>query len=378
MRKLLTVGMVLFFAVFCAVAWSLYSRRQVRREKPPVQGKPYLSYGAVFSEGDLPIEQWRVEQEARLADELPRAPKNVLVLSSGGARGAFGAGVLAGWSESGERPDFDVVTGVSVGSLLSVYAFLGTDYDALCSELFSQHATLTKFSVWADGSLFDDQLFRDAVEKFYDESVMQAVARRHKGGARLYVGTTNLDAQEFVIWDLGAIASSGRPDALKRFQDVLIASCTMPMLFPPAFFDIEAQGQTYDQMHVDGGVRRPLFLPQFVLSRAQKAADIYIIVNHSLESSATEQVLDDEVATIGVASFKAVLQDKLKLSLAQVKDDCLARGLKLKVVQMRPEWDQFSMRPEDAVLEPSKLFDEARRMIVDQPWSARPVSKETD
>ena len=185
---------------------------------------------------------------------------NYLSISGGGSDGAFGAGLINGWTESGERPHFKVVTGVSTGALIAPFAFLGPDYDdelkesyttvdashifealGLLPMLFSESATSTK-------------PLQDLIATGVDEKVMDAIAMEYKKGRRLYVASTNLDAEQPIIWDMGAIASSGRPDRLALFRKVMLASASIPSLFPPVMIDVTSNGEQYQEMHVDGGV----------------------------------------------------------------------------------------------------------------------------
>jgi predicted patatin/cPLA2 family phospholipase len=188
------------------------------------------------------------------------APTDVLAISGGGANGAFAAGLLRGWSEAGNRPIFRLVTGVSVGAIIAPFAFLGPEYDAKLRELAT---TVSDEKVYRRkellGSLTSDSVTDTAplarlLRQYYNREVMEAVAAEHAKGRRLYIGTTNLDSGRPVIWDLGAIAASGSPEALKLFQRVIFASASIPVVFRPAYIEVEANGEHYDEMHVDGGV----------------------------------------------------------------------------------------------------------------------------
>jgi hypothetical protein len=201
---------------------------------------------------------------------------NFLALSGGGSDGAFGAGVLAGWTASGTRPEFDVVTGVSTGALTAPFAFLGPKYDEALRQVFTQ--TDTKDIAIARplrGLIGGDSLASNAplakVVAFYvNDEFLAEVAAEHRKGRRLLIGTTNLDAERPVIWDMGKIATSGSPDALQLFRTVLLASAAIPAVFPPGFIKVSANGNIYDEMHVDGGATREVFLvpTQFMASRA--------------------------------------------------------------------------------------------------------------
>jgi Patatin-like phospholipase len=191
---------------------------------------------------------------------------NFLALSGGGSDGAFGAGVLAGWTASGKRPEFDLVTGVSTGALTAPFAFLGPKYDTALKKVFTQSNTKDiAIAQPIRGLLGGDSLASNAplaktVAFYVNDAFLQEVGEEHRKGRRLLIGTTNLDAERPVIWDMGQIAISGRPEALDLFRKVLIASAAIPAVFPPGFVNVAANGAVYDEMHVDGGATREVFL----------------------------------------------------------------------------------------------------------------------
>jgi predicted patatin/cPLA2 family phospholipase len=204
------------------------------------------------------VESIRQEIAAFGMDNLKK-PVEFLVLSGGGENGAFGAGVLNGWTAAGNRPNFKLVTGISTGSLIAPFAFLGPEYDSQLktvyttitdNDIFKKKSTLTAF--WRQ-SLYDTEPLADLIAKNIDEKILAAVAREHEKGRRLLVGTTQLDAQRLVIWDMGAIATSQDPGALDLFRKILLASASMPAIFPPVYITVTAGGTQYDEMHVDGG-----------------------------------------------------------------------------------------------------------------------------
>lgn len=194
------------------------------------------------------------------------APTDVLAISGGGAHGAFAAGLLLGWSEVGNRPTFRLVTGVSVGAIIAPFAFLGSEYDErlreLATNISDEKVYRRKDLLWSltSDSVTDTAPLVRLLRQYYDEDLMKAVAAEHAKGRRLYVGTTNLDSGRPVIWDLGAIAASGLPDALNVFRQVIFASAALPVLFRPAYIQVEADGKRYDEMHVDGGVTTQVIL----------------------------------------------------------------------------------------------------------------------
>lgn len=207
----------------------------------------------------------------------------ILAISAGGADGAFGAGIISGWTASGSRPEFDVVTGVSTGALLSVFAFLGPKYDDLARQLYTNQTNDTIFKSRGLNGLLSDSLYdntplKEQIEKFVTPSLLAEVAAEHDKGRRLYVATTNLDAGQLVIWDMGMIAKGGRTDPVQHFQKVLRASAAVPGFFQPVYIKPQ-RGVQYRQAHVDGGVKEPILYANFMGSSNAQRKDLYVIVN---------------------------------------------------------------------------------------------------
>jgi hypothetical protein len=192
-----------------------------------------------------------------------------LALSGGGANGAFGAGFLNGWTATGQRPTFKIVTGVSTGALMAPFAFLGPDHDDALRQFYTTTSTRDIFTLgsllWqllAGESLADTRPLQSLIAQHVDAELLRRVAEAHQRGRRLYIGTSDLDVPRFVIWNMGLIASSGHPEALDLFRKVMLASASIPVAFPPVFFNVELTpgGPRYDEMHVDGGVGARVFL----------------------------------------------------------------------------------------------------------------------
>lgn len=191
---------------------------------------------------------------------------NILALSGGGADGAFGAGLLNGWSEAGTRPRFEIVTGVSAGAIIAPFAFLGARDDDHLEEFFTQYSTddLLRRQVIAGflggTALADSKPLANLITKYVDRPMLDDIAREYRQGRLLLIGTTNLDAQRPVIWNMGAIAASGTPEALTLFRQVILASASIPGVFPPVHIKVKAGGRIYEEMHVDGGPTRQVFV----------------------------------------------------------------------------------------------------------------------
>lgn len=216
-------------------------------------------------------------------------PYSILILSGGGPDGAFGAGFLNGWTRTGTRPTFKVVTGISAGALLAPFAFVGSNYDPLLKDLWTSFGKINIFRArLSRESLGDSRPLAELIAQYVDDDLIEAVARAHARGRRLYVGTTNLDAQRLAIWNMGAIARSGHPDSPELFRKVMLASASIPIAMPPVMLEVEADGVRYDEMHVDGGAVSQLFFTDAtidLLKARQKlgikagGGHVYIIFN---------------------------------------------------------------------------------------------------
>jgi len=198
-----------------------------------------------------------------LVDGIKTYP--VLIIGGGVSNSAYGIGLLKGWLKEGSRPVFKIVTGYSSGSILALATFSGEDYEERLADLFTSISTKDVmkpkniFSVIFGNSVNSSILFAKKIDDIVDENLMAKVAQEHRKGRRLYVGTSDLDAQEFVIWDMGALACKGGPDSLKMFRKIILASCSFTVMVPPVYFQVEAGGRRYDEMHADGGVIGGIF-----------------------------------------------------------------------------------------------------------------------
>ena len=198
---------------------------------------------------------------------------SVLAISGGAANGAYGVGLLSGWSQSGTRPVFKVVTGISIGAIIAPFAFLGSKYDNKLKEICTRYSTkdILQIRIPFTDSFASARPLGHIIERYFDTKLLKEIALEYNKGRRLYVGTTNLDAQRLVIWDMGKIASIGDDKALKLFRKVILASASIPIAFPPVYLNVEVNDKTYDEMHVDGGISREVFFLYSVLQGFDKA-----------------------------------------------------------------------------------------------------------
>lgn len=229
-----------------------------------------------------------------MLDSRTRQTPVILALSGGGADGAFGAGLLNGWTQRGDRPKFSIVTGASAGALIAPFAFLGPQYDSVLADVFSSGEFEGFLKFQGVRGLFGTSLFEAAplrrlIAKHVTPDIIAAVAREYRAGRRLYIVSTQLDAQRTAIWDMGAIAASQDPRAPELFRQVIEASASIPGIFSPVLIDVEAQGRRFQEMHVDGGIiTNILLVPEAMLVANRPIVPagvrprIYVILNSKL------------------------------------------------------------------------------------------------
>ena len=250
---------------------------------------------------------------------LPAA--NFLAISGGGDNGAFGAGLLCGWSARGDRPQFRLVTGVSTGALSAPFAYLGSDYDHVLEKLYTTTEASDVFAprkkliaALSADALTDSEPLRGMVSRFVDRPMIDRIADEYGKGRLLLIMTTNLDQGRPVIWNIGAIAESGHPKSREFIIDILMASSAIPGVFPPVMLDVSHGGRQYQEMHVDGGTTAQTFLypPTFDLRQVsatsgfKRVRNAYIIRNSRLfreEANVPRQTLS--VATEAAATMIA-------------------------------------------------------------------------
>ncbi|MHC4562769.1 MAG: patatin-like phospholipase family protein [Planctomycetota bacterium] len=257
---------------------------------------------------------------------------DLLALSGGGSKGAFGAGFLSGWSTTGQRPRFKVVTGVSAGALQATAAFLGPTYDHLLREIFTGHENKDIYTgrswlrIPASDSVYDSAPLQGLIRKYMTADVMADVAAEYAKGRRLFIGTLNMDTGDFVIWDMGKVASSGRPDALEHYQNILMASSAAQVVFPPVYFDVDVDGATYGEMHGDGATYTQAFFRGFLvdfddaledtgLDVVGTEANLYVLINGKLTPNGQRKNATPRAISIAGATMEHLLQMRAEASL---------------------------------------------------------------
>ena len=311
------------------------------RPTPPVAGAPLAQpWGSVpvlaadgaidpsFTQSYIESLQTKLDAQKK-AGNSDKLPYRALTLSGGGSRGAYGAGVLSGWTERGDRPQFDVVTGISTGALMATHAFLGSEFDSDLAiyRNISDDDVFTKRSALGTlkgTSALDTAPLRETLLTVINEDTLDLVAAGHRKGRRLFIGTTNLDANTFVIWDMGVIAESERSDRLKRYIDVVLASASFPIAFPPVYLDVDGDEGTYTEMHADGGIRETVFFFDFDLIREVRVAMEAAGINESDFKQELYLLNNGPIVTIGPRLYKPVAGEIGAIAEASI-DSLLAK-----------------------------------------------------
>ncbi|WP_375451368.1 patatin-like phospholipase family protein [uncultured Devosia sp.] len=278
-------------------------------------------------------------QRERASGGLDATNFKMLALSGGGAEGAYGAGFLGCWTKSGMRPTFSIVTGASVGALIAPFAFLGPAYDGVLKRMFTSGDTEGLLQFAGLNGLFGSGLFREEplaklVDTYVTPQLLVAIAAEHAAGRRLFVVTTNLDSQRTAVWDMGTIASSSDPQALALFKSVLLASTSIPGIFPPELIEVQANGRVFKEMHVDGSVTANiLVVPEAILTSRMAIGDIdpeiYVVVNGKVGPDF--KLVDPGLLPIFQRSFETTIKSNTRNALIASTDFVRQRGWTLRV-----------------------------------------------
>jgi hypothetical protein len=307
----------------------------------------------------------REQQRSVVSRSSTRQP-TILALSGGGADGAFGAGLLNGWSARGTRPQFTVVTGASAGALLAPFAFLGSGYDEVIRSVFASGEMSNLLQTDPIAAIFGTSLFkaaplRDLIARHVDAAMLATIAREYRSGRRLYIVTTDLDAQRTAIWDMGKIAASGDPGALELFRNVLTASASIPGVFSPVLIDVEAEGRRFAEMHVDGGVTANiLIVPEAVLLSGsplfsrEARPKVYVVMNGKLGPDF--EVVTARTLPIVTRSFQTSVHANSRSTLLNSYQFAKNRHWDFNLASIDPDYP----KPEQIGFDPAymqRLFD---------------------
>lgn len=324
-----------------------------------------------------------IDAMLRVADQLRATikpavlppKKTVLCLSGGGAYGAFSAGVLYGWTGEGNRPNFDVVTGISTGALIAPFAFLGPRYDEAMKQFYTTVRSKDIYKLRVVKGLFSESLADNAplahkVNEVITPELMAEIAEEHRKGRRLYVGTTELEGRRFVFWDIGAIASAGTEDDRQLLKLILLGSSAIPGFFPPAKIPVTINGQSFIEKHVDGGVSQAVFMrrPFVPLELANDptatstyGSDVYAIIAGKLHADPEE--MKPRALKIAGSSVSAIIYAQTRGDLQRMWTLCQLTGMNFHMTAIPAEYPAPKSSTEFKPDVMTGMFDEGVRLV---------------
>jgi hypothetical protein len=365
----LTASRLLFLSIPLALALAACGTIPDRNPLPQQEDKlaeiPGLSREARFWGDEAPelllerLRTWTPEQMKEFLPTWYGKTPHYLAISGGGQDGAFGAGLMNGWSASGKRPEFQVVTGVSTGALSAPFVFLGPDYDDELKDVYTKNRTsdLLEFRPWtviatSDAALDTDKL-RAVIAGYINDELIRRLAEEYRRGRRLLIGTTNLDAARPVVWNITYIAASDYAGKRELIVDVLLASASIPGAFPPVLIKIKAGEETFDELHVDGGAISQVFIYPSSLDLAallkrmevHEPFNVYVIRNSKLKPT-----------------WKPVEPGIFRITSSAISSLIRTQGLgDLSTIYLLTQRDGGNFRltyvPDDFEVEPKEQFD---------------------
>ncbi|MFO0849406.1 MAG: patatin-like phospholipase family protein [Gemmataceae bacterium] len=314
-------------------------------------------------------------RKSRKPSRDPEKKYEILCLSGGAVYGAYSAGVLVGWTQAGTRPQFDVVTGISVGATIAPFAFLGPEYDCTLQWLLTTARQEDVFTIRRQiRGLFSESVADNAagvrrLESVITDDVVRRLAEEHRKGRRCYVGSTNLDTKRLVVWDLGAIAARGGPASRKLIVGAIVASASIPAFFPSVRVPVEIDGQYYEEMHVDGGVTRSMFFrPPYVPPDKREGfgpdalygTNLYMLVAGKMYPD-PEGVRLRTLAVAG-ASVSNLLYAVTRQDLYRMYLYAVLTGMNYYVSAIPPEFRTTGKSTDFDPAEMAKMFNEGQRL----------------
>ena len=337
----------------------------------------------------MPDARFWADSIADFTAALPPQPGPWLALSSGGADGAFGAGLLNGLSESGKRPDYAVVTGVSTGALMAPFVFAGPRYDDALRTAYTKLTAADVFEVGSTGESFVDSWpLKDLIAKQITPALFADIAAAHRSGRRLFVVTTDLDAERSVVWNMGAIAAHGGDAALVLFRNVLLASSAIPGGFPPVLIDVEANGRQFQEMHVDGGVGGQFFVaPAAVMAVTSDyrlpATALYVVINTGLQPGF--QIVPRSTASILTGTVGAAVKVDTRLMIDRAYLAAKRSGVDFNIASIPAGFNAPSRGPFDpdymsALFQLGETQGKSATPFANEPpaYPGRPTAEPTD
>ena len=335
-----------------------------------------------------------------MPDDADKAPPpgtkryEILAVSGGGKYGAYPAGVICGWTNRGTRPKFDIATGVSTGAYVAVFGFLGPKYDAALKKLYTEITTdqvlkknpLRKLPFTRAFASSDP--LRKTIEDFTTDEAIADLAAAHAEDRHCFIGTTNLDTRRLCVWDVTAIAAGNRPDKKKLIVDIFLATASVPGQFPPVAFDVVVNGQTYQELHVDGGVTSEIFVrlallnvPQYQLRNSKRplaGSNIHSLIAGKLfaDPDCVKQTVFGSVLGTSVGSLVYAMTQN---DLLRINYLCLITGMKARFTAVPRDFeddgDALNFEPKSM----AKLFNAGFKVgQTDEGWRVRAPGTQPD
>jgi predicted acylesterase/phospholipase RssA len=394
MRSALAVGFPLLVTTVLAGSGCQTPAAALTPTRAGINPADLIDLNAYGDGPGLPVmrDLFRVGEQIRTArrpDILP-AKKTCLVLSGGGAYGAYQAGVLFGWSETGTRPSFDSITGVSTGALVATLVFLGPEYDYELRRVYTSVKTndiyIRRSSIQAllSNSLADNAPLARQINTLLTPEAFSRLGAEHRKGRRLYVGTTDLDGRRPVVWDIGAIAAHGTPEDRELITRVLLASAAIPGFFPPTEIPVEVDGNPLIERHVDGGVTQGLFIrpPHVPLEFRQRPpadflydSDLYVIVAGKLYADPED--VKPRVLKIAESSISTLLFAETRVELVKLYMAGMLAGMNYRLAAIPPDYPAPKSSTEFDPAMMTGMFEEGRRQVLaGTAWRSSPPGVE--
>src|SRR5262244_3326048 len=391
----LSLGAFLFERCFrlprrlAPVPWELTGRAVI----PGIPGARYLVGSDIepLVQDVVAARQCETEFLARSGHTGPLPPADLLAISGGGDKGAFGAGLLCGWSASGNRPRFKSVTGVSTGGLIAPLAFLGGEYDELLRKIYTSVTPAdiaekrTILAAVNNDGMADNRPLWDLISRSIDQTLLSRIAEEHRKGRILLIGTTDLDARQPVIWNMGTIAASGDPKALDLCRAILLASAAIPGAFPPSMVPVEVDGKANEEMHVDGGASAQVFLyPPSMRGVAHsmgleitRPGRVYVIRNSMLTASEAKTI-ERQTISIAQRAINSLIHTQGIGDLYRIYMTTTRDGFDFNLAYIGPDFMYENKKEEFDTRYMRALFDYAYNLgRHGYPWRKAPPGLET-
>lgn len=308
---------------------------------------------------------------------LPKSgSRNVLCLSGGGADGAYSVGVICGWTCRGDRPCFDVVTGISTGALIAPYAFLGSGYDAKIRELYTNtddrdiYRSKPVTGIFSESFASNRPLARK-LKEHVDADLLTAIAREHAKGRRLYIGTTEMEGHRFIVWDIGAIASQGRPEDLELVRSIMLASTSIPGIFPPIRIPVTVNNQPYCEMHVDGSVSQSVFFLPPTSVKGQSETNVYVVIAGKLY--ADPEKVNPRAYNIALENLQGFSYAHTRSDVFRIWTNCASNGFSFQLTAIPAEFSApATMSSIDKAVMQQLYHEGVRQIMSGAAWRTTP------